>query len=65
MFSFVTHFESFSSTGSRKLRQQFRLVVDEDGNDKFRLERLKANKKATISFYISMLYLSGVRTLQL
>ena len=39
-FSFPTHFKSSSSTTSRELRQQFRLVVDEDDNGKFRLERV-------------------------
>ena len=40
LFSFATHFKSPSSTTSRELR----LVVDEDDNGKFRIERVNGLK---------------------
>ena len=40
-FNFLNHIKSSSSTTSRELRQ--RLVVDEDDNGKFRLERVNVS----------------------
>ena len=39
-FSFFTHFKSSSSTTSRELRQYSRLVLDEDDNGKYKLQRV-------------------------